>query len=139
MSETQLTAEQLREIDHHTSQYKKVFLILLVFTLAEYFYAAFFADHSFVVLVLGLMAMAIFKATMVGLYFMHLKFEGKWVYAMLVPACILAGVLTFALMPDVALQPVTEENPDLEGIEKTPIQPGTPVSFLIHPSIGAWA
>ena len=51
---------------------------------------------------------------MVGWYFMHLKFEGTWVYAMLVPAGILAIILTCALIPDVAMQPVTEENPDEE-------------------------
>ena len=31
-----------------------------------------------------------------GWYFMHLKFEGNWVYAMLVPAGILAMILSFA-------------------------------------------
>ena len=31
---------------------------------------------------------------MVGWYFMHLKFEGNWVYGMLVPAGILAMILT---------------------------------------------
>ena len=39
---------------------------------------------------------AIIKASLVGWYFMHLKFEGKWVYSMLVPAGILAAVFIFA-------------------------------------------
>ena len=34
--------------------------------------------------------LAVIKASMVGWYFMHLKFEGRWVYYMLVPAGILA-------------------------------------------------
>ncbi len=33
---------------------------------------------------------------------------------MLVPAGILAVILTCALIPDMAMQPVTEENPDEE-------------------------
>ena len=69
---------------------------------------------AFVVLVFGLLVLAVVKAGMVGWYFMHLKFEGKWVYAMLVPAGILAIILTTALIPDVAMQPVTEETPEEE-------------------------
>ncbi len=35
---------------------------------------------------------------------------------MLVPAGILAMILTSALVPDVAMQPVTEENPDEDTV-----------------------
>lgn len=137
MTNTNLTHDQEMAVESHTSQYIKIFLVLIVFTIAEYLYASIFANHTFLVLVLGLMSMAIFKATLVGLYFMHLKFEGKWVYFMLVPAGLLALVLTFALVPDVAMQPITEENPDLEGIESTPIQPGSAVSiFRASPPLG---
>ena len=55
-----------------------------------------------VLLILGLMSMAFFKAALVGYYFMHVKFEGKWVFAMIIPACILAVLLVVALIPDVA-------------------------------------
>jgi cytochrome c oxidase subunit 4 len=130
MSETNLTHHQETTAESHNSLYIKIFWVLAAFTACEYFYAKVFADHSFLVLVLGLMTMAVCKAALVGLYFMHLKFEGKWVYGMLIPAGILALILTLALAPDVALQPVTEENPDLEGIERTPVQPGAPVSIL---------
>ena len=44
------------------------------------------AEHGFALLVLGLMSLAGIKAALVGLYFMHLKFEGRWIYFMLVPA-----------------------------------------------------
>ncbi len=46
---------------------------------------------------------------MVGWYFMHLKFEGKWVYALIVPAVILATILVLALCPDVAFKPTDED------------------------------
>jgi cytochrome c oxidase subunit 4 len=113
----------LAEIDHahgadhagHVKTYIRVFFALLIFTLIEYVYAHWYKDW-FVVLVLGLMTWAIIKATLVGLYFMHLKFEGKWVYGMLIPAGILATIFVVALIPDVAMQPVTEINePDDEG------------------------
>ena len=51
------------------------------------------------------------KAGLVGWYFMHLKFEGNWVYIMIVPAMILATIIVLALCPDMVLKPMTEENP----------------------------
>jgi cytochrome c oxidase subunit 4 len=114
--------------DHHdhatiVRTYRNVFLVLLVFTILEYAYAT-WAPVGFVALVLGLMIMACTKAALVGLYFMHLKFEGRWVYAFLIPAGILAMVLVGGLTPDVAMQPITEENPDIENTPPAPVQPG---------------
>ena len=51
---------------------------------------------------------------MVGWYFMHLKFEGNWVYIMIIPAFILATIIVLALSPDMVLKPETEENPGEE-------------------------
>jgi len=130
MTETNLTADQEIAVESHSAQYVRVFWILCFFTICEYFYARIFADHSFAVLLLGLMGMAIFKATMVGLYFMHLKFEGAWVYRMLIPVVVLAAILTLALFPDVAMQPVTEENPELDGVESTSVAPAAATSIL---------
>ena len=92
------------DAETHKSPYIKVFLWLAVFTAIEYFYARWQKD-AFAPLVLGLMVCAVIKASMVGWYFMHLKFEQRWVYYMLVPAGILACVFIFALTPDIALQP----------------------------------
>ena len=66
---------------------------------------------------------AVIKASLVGWYFMHLKFEGKWVYFMLVPAGILAMILIFALIPDIGdaagdrgeYRPRGDRNPDETG------------------------
>src|SRR4029077_12246137 len=109
---TSMTHSQELHVESH-APYLKVFAALAVFTAIEYFYARIFKD-SFTLLVVGLMFWAIIKASMVGWYFMHLKFEGKWVYYMLVPAGILAIILTCSLIPDLAMQPVTEENPEEE-------------------------
>ena len=87
--------------DHPHVNYIKIFFILLFMTVAEYFYAMITQDH-FILLILGLMSMAFFKAALVGYYFMHVKFEGKWVFAMIIPACILAVLVVVALIPDVA-------------------------------------
>src|SRR3954468_2602546 len=117
MAHTNLTHDQELAVESHTATYWKVFAALLILTLMEYFYAK-LMQVSFFTPVLGLMTMALIKASLVGIYFMHLKCEGKWVYSMLIPAGILAMVLTFALAPDVAMQPVSEETLDREEVEE---------------------
>lgn len=95
-----LTYDQHQEVESHVATYLKVWVALLIFTVMEYIYAMMFQAH-FGFLVLGLMTMAMTKAVLVALYFMHLKFEGRWVYFMIVPACILAMILVVALYPDI--------------------------------------
>ena len=90
--------------------YLKVFAALAVLTVIEYFYASIFKD-LFAILVLGLLCLAVIKAGLVGWYFMHLKFEGNWVYILIVPALVLATIIVLALCPDMVLKPETEENP----------------------------
>ena len=110
-------AEELAVESH--APYLKVWAILAVLTAVEYFYAMIFKDH-FPVLVLGLVSLALVKAGMVGWFFMHLKFERKWVYLLIVPACVMAVFLTLALCPDMAMKPVVEEN---AGEEETWLVP----------------
>jgi cytochrome c oxidase subunit 4 len=125
----------LAQIDHahgddhagHVRTYLRVFVSLAIFTAIEYFYAKWFKD-AFIVLVLGLLTWATIKATLVGLYFMHLKYEGKWVLGMLVPAGILAVVLVCALIPDIAMQPITEiNNMDDDSPQEAAAQPPPPI------------
>lgn len=125
------TREEELEKESHTSLYLKVWGGLAIFTAVEYFYAMGF-QRWFFWLVLGLMVCAIIKAGMVGWYFMHLKFEGKWVYAMLIPAGILAVILTVALYPDLAMQPVTEENPGEEEAEAVWNEPVVVPPVVVH-------
>jgi hypothetical protein len=72
-------------------------------------------------LVLGLMILAVTKATLVGMYFMHLKFEGNWVYYMLIPAAILATVFIVALYPDIGMQPGEESATEGEELVVAPV------------------
>lgn len=123
MADTNLTHDQEMEVESH-APYIKVWAALAVFTAIEYFYAHVFKDST-VLLVLGLMFWAVIKAGLVGWYFMHLKFEGRWVYYMLVPAGILAAVLVFALVPDIARQPVADESDEGEAAAAVaPLVPG---------------
>jgi cytochrome c oxidase subunit 4 len=130
MQKTNLTHEQEVHVESHVPTYLKVWGALLVFTLMEYFYAWKFAHVGFLTLVLGLMTMAVIKAGMVGWYFMHLKFEGRWPYYMLLPAAFLVMVFIFALYPDIGMQrtavPSGEEE---EEAMSAPLNPGTAVAL----------
>jgi cytochrome c oxidase subunit IV len=129
-------AEELAAESH--APYLKIWAILAVLTAVEYVYALFLKDH-FTVLVLGLVSLALVKAGMVGWFFMHLKFERKWVYILIIPACVMAVFLTLALCPDIAMKPVVEENP---GEDETWVFPrsnaeGTPAIDLLSYSQAA--
>jgi cytochrome c oxidase subunit IV len=50
-----------------------------------------------------ILAVAIIKATLVGAIFMHLKWDYKYTYFMLIPAFILATMMMIVLLPDMVL------------------------------------
>jgi cytochrome c oxidase subunit 4 len=104
-----VSAEMAQELQVEShAPYLKVWAGLAILTAVEYFYALFFKDH-FALLVAGLLTLAIVKASMVGWYFMHLKFEKPWVYILIVPALAMAVFLTTALVPDQAMRPTDDE------------------------------
>ena len=103
MAERNLTPEQERNVESH-APYMKVFWSLLVLTILEYAYARFLEGRiSFAYLVAGLMVLAIHQGVSWSAgFFMHLKFEGRWIYMMLVPVCLLAVIVVTGLAPDMA-------------------------------------
>jgi cytochrome c oxidase subunit 4 len=66
---------------HKPPPYFLVWVVLFVLTVLEVFYA--FAPISKVVIAVGLIVMALWKALLVALYYMHLRWEPKrmWVLA----------------------------------------------------------
>ena len=122
MVESHLTESQEMEMESH-APYIKVWAALAVFTLVEYEWAHIFRD-SLPTLVTGLLFWAVLKASLVGWFFMHLKFEGRWVYALLIPVAILASVMVVALAPDIAMR-MADENPAVEEAPAVaPLSPG---------------
>jgi cytochrome c oxidase subunit 4 len=122
MSETPNTTPSGDADDHDgvsTALYLKVWAGLAILTAVEYFYAYAF-QALFVILLAGLLLLAAWKAGLVGWFFMHLKFEGLWVYILIIPACVLAAILVCALLPDVTFKPETEENPEAEAAITAP-------------------
>jgi cytochrome c oxidase subunit 4 len=60
--------------------------------------AGHFSTQTGFALILGV---AICKATLVGMYFMHLKFEWGKLYFMIIPAFILGTMMMLVLLPDI--------------------------------------
>jgi cytochrome c oxidase subunit IV len=103
----------------HVRAYLRVFVALLILTILEYLYARTFASRGFLLLVMGLVCLAAIKAALVGMYFMHLVFEGRWKYLILIPTSFLVIVLVTGLMPDMArdaklLDPARVERGEVE-------------------------
>lgn len=127
MTEPHRTYDQQQDVESH-APYIKIWAWLLVLTILEYLYALWASTHtSFFLLVLGLMSLATIKATLVGMFFMHLKFEGRWVYIMLVPAAVLASVFVMALYPDIGMRrgPLPEELDEEQLSYALPAEPAS--------------
>jgi cytochrome c oxidase subunit IV len=125
-------AEEHQQEAH--APYLLVWLWLAILTGVEYFYAYGFASF-FTILLVGLLILAGIKAGLVGWYFMHLKFEGKWVYLLIVPAIVLAAVLVLALVPDQAMKPIDADVE--ESVQSSPPEgsAGIHLTLTVSPSL----
>lgn len=56
-------------------------------------------------LIVLVLLVALVKASLVAVFFMHLKFDWTKVKVMIIPAIILAVLLVIALLPDITLAP----------------------------------
>ena len=94
--------------EHHgpnVPAYLVVFGALSIFTLLSFVFNAMARSDTITrnmsfVLILGV---AVVKATLVGLYFMHLKFDWGRLYFLIIPAFILGTLMMIVLMPDIVL------------------------------------
>ena len=71
-----------------------------------------------VLLSLVVLSIACAKALFVMIYFMHLKFEGRWKYVLLSPTIILAMGLTIAMTPDIGMHYYVDESPQVDYLEQ---------------------
>jgi cytochrome c oxidase subunit 4 len=79
--------------------YYKIFAVLTVLTILEIAWAALFHD-SRGLLASGLGLMAAAKAALVGLYYMHLKYEGKLLWVVALFPVTLVIVMIAGFLPD---------------------------------------
>jgi caa(3)-type oxidase subunit IV len=87
----------------HDSAYMKVFMALAVFTVISFTVSETFSSKA--VTILMILGIATVKALLVATIFMHLKFDWKKIYIVIVPALVLAVVLVFLLTPDIVFGP----------------------------------
>jgi cytochrome c oxidase subunit IV len=52
-----------------------------------------------------ILTVAIVKATLVGMYFMHLKWDWKLLYFLIIPVFIMGTMMMVVLLPDIFLGP----------------------------------
>ena len=90
---------------HPVQPYLVVGGALAVFTIVSFVVNVFVRGGSLtpmagLAIILGV---AVVKATLVAIYFMHLKYDWRKVGFMIVPALILGVMFFFVLMPDIVL------------------------------------
>jgi cytochrome c oxidase subunit IV len=89
--------------EHAHPNYWAVFGALCILTVASVIADQLGGAIGKTLLALAVLTVAVLKAMFVMLYFMHLKFEGKWKYVLLAPTMILAVAIIAALSPDIAV------------------------------------
>jgi cytochrome c oxidase subunit 4 len=96
---------------HEEPNYIGVFWWLLAFTILEV--AVIYAPLAKMVIVVLLIGLALTKASLVALYYMHLKFERRTLGIIAITPLALCVLLIFALTPD--LGAVLHHSPKAEA------------------------
>ena len=79
-----------------------VFVALIACTILSVVFDV-FRPENFGVLATLVLSVATAKALFVMVYFMHLKFEGRWKWVILLPTVVLAIGLPISLAPDIGI------------------------------------
>jgi caa(3)-type oxidase subunit IV len=79
--------------------YLVIFGALAVFTLLSFLVNLLFGQHNFTGAAI-IMIVAVCKALLVALYFMHLKFDWRKLYYIVTPLMILTVMMIVVLLPD---------------------------------------
>jgi len=88
---------------HRQPNYIGVFLWLLALTIIEV--GVIFTPLAKLVIAILLVGLALSKASLVAMYFMHLKFELRTLGLIAVTPLLLCVLLVFALLPDLSGTP----------------------------------
>jgi cytochrome c oxidase subunit 4 len=94
---------------HHSVNYYYIFFALVILTVVTVL-VAFHRFQSEVVNLLLALLVASIKATLVAMFFMHLKFEGKLIYFIFIVPLLLCVLVIVSLIPDVLMT-----DPDKHG------------------------
>jgi len=97
--ESHAAAEAEDAHENHDKLYYWIFAWLTLWTLLELGWAQWFVESG-TVLMIGLAAMAAIKASLVGLYYMHLKWETKPIWFVILFPIALCIIMVTGLLPD---------------------------------------
>ena len=89
-----------RPMPHHHVRYVFVFINLVILTVVTVLVAMHRFESEAINVILALLVASI-KASLVAMFFMHLKFEGKLIYTIAIVSLILCVILCTALIPDI--------------------------------------
>jgi len=81
--------------------YMKVFYALCVLTAVSFFTNAILGHGMAAFLII--MAVAVVKATQVGLVFMHLNHDWPKLYCIIIPVCVMGVMMMIVLLPDIVI------------------------------------
>jgi cytochrome c oxidase subunit 4 len=90
-------------LPHHYVPYLRVFGALVVLTIITVLIGIALRFENEAVNVLLALLIAATKASLVALFFMHLKFEGKLIYMIFIVPLALCVLLIIALIPDIVM------------------------------------
>ena len=90
----------MAEQEHSHPPYILIWVVLLVLTLAEVAMSLYMTNVSKVVLAVGLIFMAIWKAVLVAMYYMHLRYEPARLWILAISPLPLAVILVLAVITE---------------------------------------
>jgi cytochrome c oxidase subunit 4 len=100
--------------------YIGVFVFLAVFTLASFLINQFFHGELVYLGAALIMLVAVCKAVLVVMYFMHLKFDWSKLYFIVFPLMILTVMMVIVLLPDTVVN--AHKHPDDQIVPPAPVQ-----------------
>ena len=90
----------MAEQEHSHPPYILIWVVLLVLTLAEVAMSLYMTNVSNVVLAVGLIFMAVWKAALVAMYYMHLRYEPARLWILAISPIPLAFILVLAVISE---------------------------------------
>ena len=131
MTDAHSTAS-LKEHGHAHVHYGLIFAALCVCTILSVIFDVVPMNRRLVAVLV--LAVAVAKAQYVMRYFMHLKFEGRWKFVLLLPTAILACGIPLALAPDIGLHYYTPSTPQARIVAPAAAEHGGGAEETEHPA-----
>ena len=90
----------MAEQEHSHPPYILIWVVLLVLTLAEVAMSLYMTNVSKVVLAVGLILMAVWKAVLVAMYYMHLRYEPTRLWILAISPLPFGVILVLAVITE---------------------------------------